>query len=58
MKVMDKRIIVSLPATLHDELKKAASSRYQSIAGYIRASLLEKIQNEQGNRQSNRKESK
>lgn len=43
---MDKRIVISLPAKLYGNIKKAASSHYQTVSGYIRESILEKIQDE------------
>ena len=46
MKVMDKRIMVSLPGALYEEIRRAATSRYQSVAAFIRESLLEKIGDE------------
>ena len=46
MRVMDKRILISLPAKLYANIKKAASSHYQTVSGYIRESVVEKIQEE------------
>ena len=46
MKIMDKRIVISLPARLYINIKKVASKHYQTVSGYIRESILEKIQDE------------
>lgn len=46
MKVMDKRIMVSLPAALYEEIRRAATSQYQSVAGFIRDSLLDRVRDE------------
>lgn len=44
MKVMDKRIVISLPGKLYSNIKKAASSHYQTVSGYIRESVMEKME--------------
>lgn len=46
MKVMDKRIIISLPLVLYKGAKKAAQRHYLSISGLIRQSLQEKLEEE------------
>ena len=46
MKVMDKRIIVSLPMALYDDAKRIAKKSYISVSALIRASVLEKIKDE------------
>lgn len=46
MKVMDKRIVISLPARLYSSLRKAAEIHYQTVSGFIRESILEKIEDE------------
>ena len=42
MKTMDKRIILSLPSALYQDVKKRANKSYLSVSGYIRESLLER----------------
>ena len=39
---MDKRIILSLPSALYQDVKKRANKSYLSVSGYIRESLLER----------------
>ena len=46
MKVMDKRIIISLPLSLYKSAKKLADKSYLSVSGLIRESLVEKIDEE------------
>ena len=46
MKVMAKRIVISLPARLYFSLRKAASVHYQTVSGFIRESIVEKIEDE------------
>ena len=46
MRVMDKRIVISLPARLYSNLRKAAAVHYQTVSGFIRESILEKIEDE------------
>ncbi len=43
MKSMDKRIILSLPAALYSDMKKAAARHYQSVSAYVRESILDKV---------------
>ncbi|OIO38943.1 MAG: hypothetical protein AUJ72_01665 [Candidatus Omnitrophica bacterium CG1_02_46_14] len=46
MSVMSKRILVSLPEKIYDELKKLAKTEYKSVAGIIRESVLERLHGE------------
>lgn len=46
MQVMDKRIIVNLPAELYKDIKRIAERKYRSISSLIRESILEKIEEE------------
>ena len=46
MRVMDKRIIVSLPESLYREVQKIAKKNYQSASAYIRESVLGRIRDE------------
>ena len=46
MKVMDKRIIISLPVKLYQDIKKVAQRHYISVAGFIRESAMERIEDE------------
>ncbi len=43
MSVMNKRILVSLPEQIYQELKKLAKSEYKSISGLIRESVLDRL---------------
>lgn len=46
MQVMNKRVIVSLPAELYDGIKRLATREYRSVSSLIRESILEKMEEE------------
>lgn len=46
MKIMDKRIVISLPQSLYQEVQKIAKKNYQSASAYIRESVLGRIRDE------------
>ena len=46
MKVMDKRIVISLPMSLYEDAKRLAKRSYISVSALIRGSVLEKIRDE------------
>lgn len=46
MPVMDKRIIVNLPAELYENIKRIAERKYKSVSSLIRESVLERIEEE------------
>ncbi len=43
MSVMTKRILVSLPERIYQELKKLAKVEYKSVSGIIRESVLDRL---------------
>ncbi|MBA3065039.1 hypothetical protein FP828_00935 [bacterium] len=44
--VMDKTLLILLPSQLYARLKSAAAKNYKSISGFVRESVLEKIEEE------------
>lgn len=46
MKMMDKRIMVSMPAELYSNLVKIAEKEYVSISAYIRKAVMERMEEE------------
>jgi len=46
MPIMDKRIIVNLPAELYDSIKRIAEKEYRSVSSLIRESVLERMEEE------------
>jgi Arc/MetJ-type ribon-helix-helix transcriptional regulator len=44
MKVMDKRILVSMPQQMFDQIQHIAESKYVSVAAYIRQALSEQLE--------------
>lgn len=46
MKFMNKRVIVSLPESLYESMKRLASREYRSVSSLIRESVLEKVEDE------------
>ena len=46
MKMMDKRILVSMPEKLYASLNKQAKKDYMSVAAYIRKAVMEKMEDE------------
>ncbi|MFH2138208.1 MAG: hypothetical protein ABII88_06820 [Candidatus Omnitrophota bacterium] len=46
MKMMDKRVLVSMPGKLYSNLAKLAKKDYMSIAAYIRQAVVEKMEDE------------
>jgi len=46
MPVMDKRIIVNLPAELYEGIKRIAGKEYRSVSSLIRESIIKKIEEE------------
>lgn len=46
MKMMDKRILISMPEKLYASLTKQAKKDYISVAAYIRKAVVEKMGDE------------
>ena len=44
MKVMDKRILVSMPQQMFDQIQSVAQEKYVSVASYIRQALSEQLE--------------
>ena len=43
MSVMSKRILVSLPAEIYQDLKRTAKAEYKSVSGIIRESIVNRL---------------
>ncbi len=43
MSASTKRIIVSFPVSLYEDVREAAKRKFQSVTNYIRQSMLEKV---------------
>ena len=46
MKIMSKRIVLSLPMALYNNAKQTAKKEYRSVSSLIRESLLEHLQDQ------------
>ena len=46
MKKMDKRILVSMPQKMFDEIHEVSEQEYMSVSAYIRQSVKEKLEDE------------
>lgn len=46
MSTMTKRILVSLPSRVYDDLKYLAKTEYKSVSGVIRESIITKLKTE------------
>ena len=46
MKVMNRRVIISLPDGLYRSIKRLASREYRSVSSLVRESILEKVEDE------------
>ena len=46
MAVLSKRIIISLPVKLYNNLKRIAAQEYKSVAGIVRESIMERMEDE------------
>ncbi|MBU1086256.1 MAG: hypothetical protein KKD05_01920 [Candidatus Omnitrophica bacterium] len=46
MKMMDKRIMISMPEKLYTSLSEQAKKDYMSIAAYIRKAVMEKMEDD------------
>ena len=46
MRVINKRVILSLPLELYEGVRRVAHREYQSVTGVIRETLLKRIREE------------
>jgi len=44
MKLMEKRVLVNLPAGLYDDLKRVAERELRSVSSLIRESVLHRLE--------------
>lgn len=43
MSVMTRRILVSLPGKIYEDLKRLAKAEYKSVSGIIRESVIDRL---------------